>query len=70
MKGRVARVKLTSEQLARLQAGRTLLIRLPKDVSILRLSTVDGDIFEQFSRRTEKFWKEIGEAWNRYFLAK
>jgi hypothetical protein len=55
MKGRVAKVRLTLEQLLRLQDGLTLNIRLPKDVALLRISLYDGDIFARFDRFFEKF---------------
>jgi len=60
MKGRVAKVKLTPEQLLHLQSGVPLNIRLPKDVALLRISLYDGDIFAKFDRFFDKFrdiWK-------------
>jgi len=65
MADRVARVKLTPRQLARLQEGRTFLIRLPKDVAILRLSITSGDIFQQFDERFDRFWGDWGKLWDR-----
>lgn len=56
MRGRVAAVKLSPTQLAQLQAGRTVKVRLPKDVSILQISLIDGEQFAEFWSEFDKFF--------------
>ena len=63
--GRVAKVRLTPEQLAKLQGGETLQIRLPKGVALLRISLREGDIFQQFDELFDRFWGDWGKLWDR-----
>jgi len=63
--GRVAKVKLTPDQLAKLQQGDTLQIRLPQNVALLRISLRTGDVFQQFDELFDRFWGDWGKLWDR-----
>ena len=51
-RGRIANVRLSPEQVTQLQEGRTVKVRLPKDVALLQISLVDGE-------RLAEFWSEF-----------
>jgi hypothetical protein len=65
MKGRIAQVKLTEDQLNKLLAGGRVSVRLPKDVALLRLSLKEGDVFEQVWAGFDKVWKEFDEMFRK-----
>jgi hypothetical protein len=68
MTGRIARVKLTMNQLARLQAGGRVSVRLPKDVALLRLTLKEPGYdaaFAELSDLFDQFWKDWGRIWKK-----
>jgi hypothetical protein len=65
-RGRIAKVKISDEQLSTLQAGGTVKVRLPKDVALLQISLVNGDPFAQVWSAFDKVWKEFDEVFKRF----
>ena len=56
MRGRTAKVKLSPQQIIQLQEGKTIKVRLPKDVALLQISLVDGDTWNEFWSEWDKFF--------------
>jgi hypothetical protein len=65
MKGRVAQIKLSEEQLARLHAGGRITVRLPKNVAQLRISAQEGHVFREINTLLDKFWKDFDRLWKK-----
>lgn len=70
MRGKIAKVQLSEVQMDMLKLGQTVVIRLPKDVAQLRLSTVEGDRVEQLALRMQTLWEEIDGALKRFWKRK
>ena len=68
MRGKIAQVQLTPDQLLRLQTGGRVSIRLPKEVALLRLTVKESSYdaaFAELSDLFDQFWKDWGRIWKK-----
>lgn len=67
--GRTARVRITSETLARLQAGEVVTVRLQPNTSELKLSLLTGDESFEFDwKQFDKVFEEFGKLFKSFHL--
>lgn len=68
--GRTARVRISPETLARLQAGEIVTVRLRPNTSELKLSLLDGDSFEFDWKAFDKIFEDFGKLFKSFRLRK